>query len=148
MNRLMHHFNWNFSLVFRGWIRWPRRRRPTNGAQRTCNPRNSYLEKNPSIFEKYNPKYLRNVIANIDTFWRGPSNIWEMECGFFEDHQWEAHHRKTHCRYRMMSMQAASRSFVRMGFKPQQLFSARTFCAAPPIAEKIQVMAYIFSFLF
>merc|ERR1712192_344961 len=47
-------------------------------------------------------------------------------------------------RYRMMSMQAASRSFVRMGFKPlnlnQQLFSARTFCAAPPIAEKIQAL--------
>ena len=44
----------------------------------------------------------------------------------------------------MMSLQAASRSFMRIGVKPlnQQLYSARNFCAAPTIAEKIQVIAF------
>ena len=47
----------------------------------------------------------------------------------------------------MISLQSASRSFMRMGIKPlnQQIFSARNFCAAPTIAEKIQVTDLILS---
>ena len=43
-----------------------------------------------------------------------------------------------------MSLQAASRSFMKMGsnsFNTQLLLATRTFCAAPPIAERIQVLA-------
>ena len=42
-----------------------------------------------------------------------------------------------------MSLQAASRSFMKMGsnsFNTQLLLATRTFCAAPPIAERIQVL--------
>ena len=49
-----------------------------------------------------------------------------------------------HCRFvEMISMQAVSRTLMRMSFKPQnqqQLLTARSFCTAPPIAERIQVM--------
>ena len=52
-----------------------------------------------------------------------------------------------HCRFvEMISMQAVSRTFMRMSFKPQnqqQLLTARSFCAAPPIAERIQVMTQL-----
>ena len=52
--------------------------------------------------------------------------------------------KRNHCRLvEMISVQAVSRTLMRMSFKPQnqqQLLTARSFCAAPPIAERIQVM--------
>ena len=62
-------------LFFRGWTRWLRRRRLTNGAQRTCNSTEIATRKRAFW-------YLRNVIPDIETFEREPSNIWEKQRRF------------------------------------------------------------------
>ena len=53
--------NIEWLLLFRGWTKWPRRRRLTNGAPRTCNPgkwsyeREHFLSEGLEIFEKCFP---------------------------------------------------------------------------------------------